>query len=88
MPSEDLILSALSNIQQDIREIRESQKEQGDKISDLCTRTSLTDQTVRTEISNRVKSETSKYKFITIAFTFIGGIITAFTSLKQANIIH
>ena len=77
-----LLLQAINKQQDDIKYIRDKVDTQGEKINDLCNRQVMTEQEVKSEISTRVKNETSKYKFITIAFSSIGGIVTAVSSIK------
>jgi len=78
----DLIIQALNKQAEDIKYIRDKVDGQADKINDLCSRQTMTEQEVKAEISTRVKNETSKYKFITIIFSSIGGIVSAVTTLK------
>jgi len=79
----DLIIQALNKQAEDIKYIRDKVDGQADKINDLCSRQTMTEQEVKAEISTRVKNETSKYKFITIIFSSIGGIVSAVTTLKS-----
>jgi len=78
----DLIIQALNKQAEDIKYIRDKVDGQADKINDLCSRQTMTEQEVKAEISTRVKNETNKYKFITIIFSSIGGIVSAVTTLK------
>lgn len=84
----ELVIAALKNIQEDVREIRSTQTDQGKSISDLCTRTALTDNEVQKVISDKVKGETKIYKIMSIAGTAIISVITAITSLKSAGFLH
>jgi len=77
-----LLLQAINQQRDDIKYIRDKVDIQGDKINDLCNRQVMTEQEVKSEISTRVKNETSKYKFITIIFSGLGGIVSAVATLK------
>jgi hypothetical protein len=70
----DLIISQLDSIHADVREIRETQKDQGVKINDLCTRTSLNEKELKEHVDDKVKESTQVWKVITV----IGTIVTAF----------
>lgn len=84
----DLVINSLSKIQDDLSYLRDKVDSQADKINDLCQRTTMTEEEVKKEIKGRVKNETSKYKFITIVFSSIGGIVSAITTIKQYVAVH
>lgn len=79
----DLVINSLEKIQNDISYLRDKADSQGSKINDLCQRTTMTEEEVKREIKGRVKNETSKYKFITVLFSSVGGIVSAITTIKQ-----
>ena len=84
----DLVINSLEKIQSDVSYLRDKVDLQADKINDLCNRQTMTEDEVKKEIKGRVKNETSKYKFITIVFSSIGGIVSAITTIKQYVTIH
>jgi len=83
MPPDDLIISILNNIKDDVREIRDIQKEQGSKISDLCTRTALNEKDIHNVIEEQVNKSTLKFKIISTIFGVIGASSTIFSYLKH-----
>jgi len=78
-----LLLNAINKLGDDVKYIRDKTDVHTDKIQDLCQRTSWTEEEIKKEIKGRVKSETDKYKFITIIFSSFGGIVSAVTTLKS-----
>ena len=82
------MINSLEKIQSDVSYLRDKVDLQADKINDLCQRTTMTEEEVKKEIKGRVKNETSKYKFITIVFSSIGGIVSAITTIKQYVAVH
>ncbi len=83
----DLIIAAITSVQKDIRQIRDTQQDQGKSLTDLCGRMSLTEEGVKNHIKINVKSETKPFKFITLALTVITGISTSIYYLKMSGII-
>jgi len=82
----ELILDALKDLKEDIREIRKDQKEQGVSITDLCTRTSLNEESIKNHVKANVKSETKPFKVISIALTAVSTITMAIYYLKLAGL--
>jgi hypothetical protein len=96
MPSEtDLIIQAINKVQEDIRCLRENEIKyirdktdiQGEKISELCTRTALTTKEIDLQIKTKVQSETKLYKMATFTLTAITSLTTILYYLTQTKII-
>ncbi len=84
----DLIINAIQKQADDIKYIRDKVDGQADKINDLCSRQTMTEDEVKREIQGKVKHETKTLKILTVIGNGVMGVVLAITSLKQSGYIH